>query len=175
MFTGIPLNPSKKSMLCALVALGVLSGALGSASAQGPQGHTFGAGILLGDPSGLTIKQWLNASNAFDVHVAFDFTDEAFTLLADYLFHFDAFRLKSRAQVDLPLYVGIGGKLLVDANDNKKNNDAAVGLGVRIPIGIAVLFKQAPLEIFVEIAPGLSVIPATSAEIDGGLGIRYYF
>ncbi len=159
--------------LAALCALSVS----GSAWAQGAQGHTFGLGIILGEPSGLTLKQWFNPSNALDVHLAFDFTDDALAVFSDYLFHFDAFRISSGAGVDLPLYVGIGGKLLVDANDNNKNNDkdTAVALGARVPIGLAVLLKKAPLEIFVEIAPGVLIIPRTTADIDGGVGVRYYF
>ena len=141
--------------------------------AQGLQGRSFGAGIMLGEPSGLTAKQWFNASNAFDIHLAFDFTDEDFAIFSNYLYHFDAFRLRSNVQVELPLYVGAGGKLRIDAN--RKGDDDKLKVGVRIPVGIAILFKKVPLEIFFEVAPGMDIFPSTDPEVDGGLGIRYYF
>ncbi len=161
-----------------LTALALLAITMTStqAQAQVPSTGDFGAGIILGEPSGLTGKLWFNPSNALDVHLAFDFTDEAVAIFSDYTYHFDLIKLRSNVQVELPFYVGIGGKLLVDANsDNENEKDAALTLGARIPLGMSVLFKKAPLEIFLEIAPGLRVVPKTSGDLDGGIGVRYYF
>ncbi len=147
------------------------------AFAAGPQGKGPGVGIILGEPSGLTGKYWLSVSNAVDLHVSFDFSDEAFVLLSNYLYHFDLARV-GNSSVELPLYVGVGGKLLFDG-DNKSgsanNNEDDVGLGVRAPFGLSILPTRTPLEFFVEIGLGLRIIPRTSADIDGGLGVRYYF
>jgi hypothetical protein len=147
------------------------------ARAAGPQSRELGLGILLGEPSGLTGKYWLSVSQALDLHLSFDFSDEAFAVVFDYLFHFDIARLGNR-KVELPFYVGIGGKLLVDA-DNKpgradEDNDD-VRLGLRVPLGLSVLLTQAPLEFFGEVGLGISVIPRTVPDLDGGLGVRYYF
>jgi hypothetical protein len=115
---------------------------------------------------------------AVQAHLSFDFSDEAFALLVDYLYHFDIARLGTSG-VELPVYVGIGGKVLVDADDkddhHADNDDGSVGLGVRIPLGLAILPTKLPLEFFLEVGLGLRVIPATHADIDGGLGVRYYF
>ena len=171
---------TKKSILTRFFLTALICCAAGFAApsvgeAQGLQGRSFGAGIMLGEPSGLTVKQWLNPSNAFDVHLAFDFSDEDFAIFSDYLYHFDAFRLRSKVQVELPLYVGIGGKLRIDARSKGREDDAEIKMGVRIPVGIAILFKKVPLEIFFEVAPGLDIFPSTNPEVDGGLGVRYYF
>lgn len=155
-----------------LLTFALTSGA--TAHAQVPSGGDFGVGLMLGEPSGLTGKYWFNNVNAVDVHMAFDFTDEAFVVFSDYLFHFDAFKLASGANVDVPVYIGVGGKFAVNG-DNRGNDDGDVTLGARIPLGVTVLLKKAPLEIFVEIAPGVRIIPSTSGDIDGAIGLRYYF
>jgi hypothetical protein len=66
----------------------------------------------------------------------------------------------------LPFYFGLGAKLLL-ASD--------LGLGIRIPVGLAYLFESAPFDIFVEIVPGLDLLPGTDFGIDGAIGARYYF
>lgn len=168
-----------KAVHCALAALAAAALVLGAdqRAEAGPMNKDFGAGIVLGAPSGLTAKQWLSVSQAVDFHLSFDFGDEYFVFHSNYLLHFDIARVGTNA-VELPLYIGIGGKLFFDANDkdNKsRGDDDAFGIGARIPLGISVLLRKAPLEFFFEIAPGISVLPRTDPEFDGGLGIRYYF
>ncbi|MEL6181293.1 MAG: hypothetical protein AAFS10_20215, partial [Myxococcota bacterium] len=77
--------------------------------------------------------------------------------------------------IDLPVYVGIGGKLWVRDDDDNDDDDDDFGLGVRVPVGICLLLTEAPLEFFAELALGLRLIPGTDADIDGGIGVRYYF
>lgn len=164
---------TRAPLLTAALLLGLALTSSAPAYAQVPSGGDFGLGLMLGEPSGLTAKYWFNNVNAVDVHMAFDFTDEAFVIFSDYLFHFDAFKLASGANVDVPVYIGIGGKLAVNGDD--RDDDGDVTLGARIPLGVSVLLKKAPLEIFVEIAPGVRIIPSTSGDIDGAIGLRYYF
>lgn len=167
-------------LICTTLAALALTLTLWPASearADGPQGRDLGLGVILGEPSGLTGKYWLSVANAVDLHLSFDFSDEAFALLSNYLFHFDLARVSSRS-VELPVYVGIGGKLLVDADDKSgraDDRDDDVRLGVRVPLGISVLLTQAPLEFFGEVGLGISVLPRTSPDLDGGIGVRYYF
>ena len=86
------------------------------------------------------------------------------TMQADYVWHsFDVFPVSTG---ELPLYFGIGGRALL-------KNDPV--LGVRIPVGLAYIFESAPLDIFMEIAPILNVIPSTDFDVGGGLGIRFWF
>src|SRR5258708_2242053 len=47
----------------------------------------FGLGVMLGEPTGLTLKSWTSGSTAFDVGVSYSF-DHYVELLADYLWHF---------------------------------------------------------------------------------------
>ena len=48
----------------------------------------FGIGIMIGEPTGLSMKQWLNSSNAIDAGVGWSFTENgSIHLHADYLYH----------------------------------------------------------------------------------------
>ena len=128
------------------------------------QGKGFGLGVLIGEPTGLSAKLWTSEKTAIDAGVAWSFVNSGFLHIhADMLIH--SFLI----DVDkgkLPLYFGIGGKLVL-AND--------LGLGVRIPLGMAYLFDSAPIDIFIELVPVLDLIPATAFSFEGGVGVRYYF
>jgi len=50
-----------------------------------------------------------------------------------------------------------------------------VGLGIRFPVGVAYLFDDAPVDLFLEVAPTLDLVPGTYLDFDAGLGVRYYF
>lgn len=90
--------------------------------------------------------------------------DDRLEIHADHLWHFDL--NMNRMEGRLPLYVGLGGRLLT-------GHDAR--LGVRIPFGISYLFAQVPIELFGEIAPLLDVTPDSDTSVNGGVGVRFYF
>lgn len=48
-------------------------------------------------------------------------------------------------------------------------------LGIRFPVGLTYMFDGAPVDIFLEAAPALDIVPGTSFDINGGLGFRYFF
>ncbi|MEE9501339.1 MAG: hypothetical protein V3V48_04650, partial [Candidatus Aminicenantaceae bacterium] len=52
------------------------------------QDRGFGLGIILGEPTGVSFKNWVGRREAFDVAVAWSFEGEgAIHIHADYLFH----------------------------------------------------------------------------------------
>ncbi len=127
-------------------------------SAQGRDG--IGLGVIVGQPTGLSAISWLGGGNALDFVAAWSFRDNgSFYLHADYQFH---------GFVDRPLtlFSGIGGFVLLQ-------DDPA--LGMRIPLGISILFQRAPMDLFFEVAPGLTLVPATDFFVGGGVGFRFYF
>ncbi len=137
----------------------------------------IGLGVILGEPTGISVKKWLSHDTAIDGAAAWSFSEnDSFQLHADYLIH--NFGLLKTAQVGgrLPVYFGVGGRFKLQNNDNwhgRNNNDAL--LGVRIPFGISFLPAKAPVEIFAEIVPILDVFPATHFDLNGAIGARYYF
>ena len=138
----------------------------GAAGAQPPRGGKFGLGILVGEPTGITGKVWFDQRHALDVGASWLFHGESFYLTVDYLFH--SAPVARTASFELPLYIGVGGLLAAG-----RKHDA--GVGVRVPLGLAFEFRSVPLELSLEVAPGVLLVPGTGFNIDGGLGLRYYF
>jgi len=156
----------------------------GSAMAGPGGGGPFGLGLIIGEPTGLSAKYWMDKTQAIDFLLAFSFNDNNnnynndnnlnhLVLAADYLYHIDVFHPRA---VELPLYVGIGGKLAFwDRGNGRYRDDGDIGIALRVPLGIDLLLRSVPLEFFLEIVPGIYIIPGTNAEIDAGIGVRYYF
>jgi hypothetical protein len=129
------------------------------------QSNGIGVGLIVGEPTGISGKYWTGSTTAFDAALAWSFVDEnAFQIHADYLFH--NIRLITISEGKLPFYYGIGARLKT-ANDIK--------LGVRVPLGLAYLFQNVPIDIFVEVVPILDIIPKTDFQINAALGARYFF
>lgn len=129
----------------------------------------FEIGAMLGEPTGLSTKYWLSDNNAVDAVAAWSFSEEVLELALDYQRHFFIFTLKDNL---LPLYLGIGAGLRLG---NREDSDDDTFLGARIPIGVAHIFKNAPIGLFGEIAPIVEFIPETEFRLSGGGGIRFLF
>lgn len=137
----------------------------------------LGVGIILGEPTGISVKSWLNRERALDFAAAWSFAEnDSFQFHADYLIHNFGILKTGSAGGKLPLYYGIGGRIKLEGDNNEKgrnSNDAL--LGVRVPVGISYLFAKAPVDLFVEIVPVLDVVPATDFGINAAIGARFYF
>ena len=129
------------------------------------QNKKIGAGIIVGEPTGFSFKYWLTEKTALDAGLVWSFVDEnAFQIQADYLIH--NFNLIKVSKGKLPFYFGIGGRL-------KFSND--VILGVRVPLGLAYIFSDEPIDIFLEVVPILDLLPQTDFTISAAIGGRYFF
>jgi len=130
------------------------------------QGNGFGVGIIAGEPTGISGKLWLGGSNALDMAVAWSFKGDGNVLLqADYVWH--SFNLIVVSSGKLPLYFGIGGRVIFQKNDTN--------LGIRVPVGLDYMFSDAPVDIFLEAVPILDLTPSTDLDFGGGIGVRYWF
>lgn len=155
-------------MLRAMVFLVFTAGFLsGSATAQQSE---FGLGIILGEPTGLSLKKWVHSTAAIDGAVAWSFGNkDALHLHADYLVHnFTLFKVEKGK---IPLYYGIGGRIKFEED----NGEGDTKIGLRIPVGICYMFTNSPLDVFIEIAPLLDLSPSTEFDLNGAVGIRYFF
>ncbi len=151
------------SMFSAAVAQDDTSGAKTSSFEHG----NFGVGVIFGEPTGLSAKMWTTKSTAFDIGVAWSFSGAGhFHIHGDYLFH--NFGLFDVSKGSLPVYIGIGGRMLFRDNADDK-------IGVRFPIGIEYYFDDWPVAVFGEVVPILDLSPSTEGDINGGLGVRFYF
>jgi len=133
-----------------------------SSSAQ----DEFGIGLIVGEPTGISVKQWVGRQHAVDAAVAWSFShDTSVQVHADYLYHrvyfFSADEYKGR----VPVYFGIGGRAIF-------SDDAKVG--VRFPVGVGRTMRDYPIEFFFEIVPILNVAPDSDFDLSSAIGVRYY-
>lgn len=134
----------------------------------------FGAGIIIGEPTGLSAKFNLGSGNAIDAGLAWSFKNPSgMHVHADYLYH--AYNLIRVSSGKLPVYFGIGGRIKFKNNEAGSNNDNSATIGVRIPVGLSYEFATAPLDLFLEIAPTLNLAPKTEFDLNGAIGLRFYF
>ncbi len=138
------------------------------------QDRGFGIGIILGEPTGISLKNWLGQTSALDFAVAWSFERyHSFTIHADYLNH--NFRLIKVDQGTLPFYYGIGGRIKLKDEDTPGNDNDQARLGVRVPVGLAYHFENVTLDLFIEVVPILELVPSTDFTMSAAIGIRYFF
>ena len=130
------------------------------------QSNGFGLGILLGQPSAISAKLWTTSSTAFDFGLGYSFESQnRVHIHADYLFH-----VKNifNTTENISLYYGPGARLKLYENDDSR-------FGVRFDVGLVWIPRNTPIDVFLEIAPILDIIPETSFAMNGGIGVRYFF
>jgi len=133
----------------------------------GNPGRGFGLGVIIGEPTGLSMKDWLSYNTAIDAGVAWSFAGPgSFHLHADYLIHnFDVIHTEGTR---IPLYYGIGGRFKAEDNGNAR-------LGIRGVVGLDFFISNSPLDAFLEIAPVMDIAPTTVLTANGGFGFRFFF
>ncbi len=141
----------------------VLGLALDAGAAPVRQPSSLGLGFMVGSPTGLTGKYWLGGSDAIDAGLGFG---PGFRVQASYLWGL-AQLLRSTGDAQLDFYVGLGG--LVGSGrgwcgwyDGGRRYAACGGdpyLGARLPVGIDLRLRQAPLSFGFEIAPAIAMGP----------------
>lgn len=167
------LSPPRRAAVAAVAAVAALT-TLGTSP---PAAHAasarsgFGLGLVLGEPTGLTAKLWLDDSSALQFHLSWDFTDAAVVLSGDYLYHLDVLGVHTP---DLDLLLTLGGGVKVGQHTQRANEEPLF-VGLRVPVGLSMPFKAMPLELFLEAVPGVRLLSKVGFDIDLGLGARWFF
>jgi len=128
-----------------------------------------GVGVMIGEPTGLSLKRWLDNNRAIDAGLAWSFSDgDSLHLHADYLIH-DFTVLKPKDfHARTAFYYGIGGRI-------KFREHGDTRAGVRIPLGIDLYPANTSIDFFGEFAPIVDLAPSTRADADLAIGVRYFF
>jgi hypothetical protein len=149
--------------------------------------RSFGLGLQVGEPTAIVGKAFLGRGNAIDFGIGFwglgwrgrcrgpedhwhdcHNRHDYFSVHADWLWEETIRQQPFR----LDWHVGIGGRY---ANWYEWEDGASAVLA-RVPLGLDFAFNRPSwLEAFIEIAPGLLVVPGLDLWIDVGLGVRAYF
>jgi hypothetical protein len=127
----------------------------------------FGVGVIAGQPTGITFKLMLNDIHGIDFGGGWRTSgDNEYHIYGDYLYHLN--NLVTVSKGELPFYVGLGARYLIrDDRDDK--------FGLRLPVGVEYLFENVPLGAFAEVVPVLNLSPDTDFDLEGGIGIRFFF
>ena len=143
----------------------VLAVSLWAGAAQAGEG--FELGVIVIDPTGLTVKAWMSNTTAADFAVGWP--HDGTYLHADYLFHdLDALRADS---CDIWFYYGLGARAVLWDSGTGKDDE----FGVRVPLGLCFIPHEAPLDFFIEIVPRIDLAPESDFNVDFAIGLRFMF
>ena len=138
-----------------------------------PSIGSVGFGIILGEPTGLTLKGDLGGDNAWDAAIGSGWFG-SLRIHGDYLWNIDAFNSR-----EVGLYLGVGGVIgfgrgngLVFKKEKRDKEETALGL--RGVFGLNAMPFSAPVELFVEVAPIIGIVGASGVSTDVAVGVRYY-
>jgi len=135
----------------------------------------FGIGFVAGQPSGISALYTTSIHRAIDFTVSYDLSRNfnAFLFMGDYLFRKpESLQI---GKVDFGWYWGAGVFYL---QHNRPLDLIGVDFfraGPRLPIGAYYVFSTIPVEAYIEIGIGFSILPSIELEPTGGIGARYFF
>lgn len=152
----------------------LMIGLCGTTYTAKAQDSGFGVGIIVGEPTGLSLKQWVSRNTAFDAAFAWAFDpNTSFHVHANYLIHrYDIIKPEVGR---MPLYYGLGARVKFDDERRGRSRDSRTRTGVRVPLGMNYHFAEAPVDIFLEIVPIVDVAPNTDFSLNAAIGARYFF
>jgi len=168
-----------------LVRLTVALAALAAVAAVAPRDAaaqvekgSFGLGLIVGDPSGVSGKLYFTDDTAIDFALGVGVVEGGLTAHSDFLWH--PMVLINEDKFVMPVYVGPGLRLLDRSNDA---SDDDFLIGIRGAGGILFDFREIPLDVFVEFALVLDLVVSDGGDDNGAvelnispaLGARYYF
>lgn len=163
----------KRSIIVGLIA--ALATALAvPAMAQGDDKYV-GLGFIVGEPTGLDAKFFLNNEHALEFALAWSLDGQnELHLQGDYLWHrYNLINLNNGDE--MPLFFGIGARMIFEEEDPGDNDDDDDIIGIRFPVGLAYMFTNYPFDIFAAIVPILDLTPDSDFDLEGAIGARFWF
>lgn len=161
------------------------SGMTGDVVVASGGGGDVGVGLQLGAPSALTVKFGGLGQSGIVLGIGAGFGygrnfGAALWLHGDYLMTLAT--LVRADALNLNFYAGPGlfatvfgvGYGFGYAGEPYYKDGNFIGAGIRFPLGLSMAFNDAPIEIYVELDPALSLFPGLGFGIGGSLGFRWY-
>jgi hypothetical protein len=160
----------------AALALALASLPLAGGPAAADKG-AFGLGVLVGEPVGLSARQYLADDMAVQAGLGAALVGGGLQVHADVVWH--PWILEDREGFTLPVYVGPGLRFVAY---ERAGGEDSVAVGLRGVVGVVFDFKRLPLDVFLEAALVGEYELGGAPEADGpglalnvGAGVRYYF
>lgn len=140
-----------------------------AAQSANAQDRGFGIGAAIGGPDGLSYKVWTAERSALAGLATFRINDDysSFYTHADYLVH--------KFYEDLDWEIGVlhyyyGGGVAFEWRDTVDDDR----LSIRLPAGFGFNFDDVPADLFLELAPTITVNPDFNFFFSGNMGFRFY-
>lgn len=128
----------------------------------------LGVGMVLGAPTGLSLKYWQSQRIAYQGSLG-AMVKGGLMIGVDYLIHEKALRNPL-----MPFYYG-GGVFLGDAGFGGPDySRGSFALGVRGAFGVDYLVPASPFDIAVEIGPALLLTPVVGMGFELSVAFRFY-
>ena len=183
-----------KLILSSVLGLALAGATVTSAHADARKKYrtdkSFGLGLMIGEPTGLSGKYHLDAPVAIAFGVGsshyghhhyndgrrYRYYDHDGTHIhADVLWH--PLVVVDNPTLQLPMHVGVGAQVREHEHYYDPDDyDGVTHLGVRVPFGLTMDFKRVPMDAFFELAYSLDFTGEDNhSYIAGSLGGRYYF
>jgi hypothetical protein len=142
-----------------------------------PARAEVGIGAFFGEPFGIDLKLDIARRQAFDMVFGWTSVDHEFNNSYDHYFHFTylvtPFWGYGRS-INVPLRLGIGLALYDHGPFAHEVNVAA-----RFPLELGIRFHSVPLELYGEFALKITFVDQNNndptTDLEGGVGIRFYF
>jgi hypothetical protein len=134
---------------------------------------TLGVGLIIGEPTGISAKLYLEDDKAIQGAVGSAFIGGGLQVHGDFVLH--PLILQDRESFVLPVYVGPGLRFIQYSGGRDADSHFAAGL--RGVVGMLFDFKDVPLDVFVEVAGVLEYdfTEGWGPALNAGAGVRYYF
>jgi hypothetical protein len=138
-----------------------------------PARADVGLGVFIGEPTGLDLKLGLSQRSGLDLLVGWDTYHDNHDHYGHLTYLVTPF-VGVGESIMVPLRLGIGGAIYDDGTF-----DNGVNVAVRMPAEIGLRFRRTPIEIYGEVALKITFIDDhdnnDTVDLDGGIGIRFYF
>lgn len=134
----------------------------------------IGVGLILIGTPGVSANYQLGPTRSIDLALAWRVQDFNETYIhSTYLWRFPDYYHIDR--FPMMFYAGVGGRLMTEQRDSRREKSGRSFLGVRTAAGTAFVLPAAPVEFFAEAGITLNLVPETEAVVNVGLGGRFYF
>jgi hypothetical protein len=134
--------------------------------------YAVGAGVMIGNPTGLSVAWRQDEKVVIAGGLTWSVSTSSIGLHADYqrtLFSIDD---PNAPNLKFPVYVGAGARF----RTREKNRTNRANWALRVPLGIAVVPNNVPVDGFLEIAPTVEFWPDTGQlGVDAFIGARVFF
>lgn len=153
-----------------LILTAIVLVAVSDTSANTGQGSAIG--FIIGDPTGFSWRVGTGTDNSLAGAVGFSSHDHL-QAHVDYLWHSTPFENQN-----LGVSYGVGGAAGFGRDRdtfggfNHAGHDHDNAFGVRIPVGLTYLIPESPVELLLELAPLIVVVPSSGIGLNGGIGAR---